>query len=132
MTILIIDDEGPLRETLRDMLETLGYNVREAENGDAGMATLQLTDIALIITDILMPKKDGIETIHEIRSLYPSLPIVAISGGGVNRDMSFLAYASKLGANRVLQKPIGFQDLANTVEALVPLHDARIPNLFRS
>lgn len=131
MTILIIDDERALRETLREMLETLGYDVCEAKDGSEGIEILKRNRVALVITDILMPKKDGIETIHDIRRLYKHLPIVAMSGGGVTRNMSFLDYARKLGATHVLHKPIKFKDLSDTVRSLAPLGDASAPIVFR-
>ena len=120
MAILIIDDDSLLRQTLREMLERLGYQVREAEDGAAGIAELEAEEPLLVITDILMPNKEGIETIHDIRRLHAALPIIAMSGGGVTGDMSFLEYAGKLGADRVLRKPIRLHDLETTVRELVP------------
>ena len=75
-------------------------------------------DPTLVITDILMPNKEGTETIQEIRAAKPDLPIVAISGGGVSGDLTFLDYAQRLGANHILQKPIDLNDLEACVNAL--------------
>ena len=131
MTILIIDDEQALRETLREMLETLDYDVCEAKDGSQGLEILRSgRNIGLVITDILMPEKDGIETIHDIRRLYAQLPIIAMSGGGVTRNMSFLEYARKLGATRVLHKPIKFKDLTDAVASVAPLRNRSVPYLF--
>lgn len=132
MAILIIDDDNLLRQTLRAMLEKLGYQVREAEDGAAGIAKLEAEEPLLVITDILMPNKEGLETIHDIRRLNATLPIIAMSGGGVTGDMSFLEYAGKLGADRVLQKPISLHDLECAVTDLVPRSMAQAPLLLRS
>lgn len=118
--VLLVDDDAALRATLRDMLEELDCEVAEAEDGEVASRMLQTEKPALVITDILMPNQEGIETIAEMRKAYPELPIVAMSGGGSTGNMTFLDYARQLGANASLQKPIGFDTLASTVDTLLP------------
>ncbi|WP_119167699.1 response regulator [Algihabitans albus] len=118
--VLLIEDDDLVRATLREMLEDIGCTVLEAEDGSKGIALLAVEGPALVITDILMPNKEGTETIHEIRSANPDLPLIAISGGGVSGDLTFLGFAERLGANRVLQKPINFHELEACVNALLP------------
>ena len=118
--ILLIEDDDLVRETLREMLIDLDCSVVEAEDGQQGIALLQSEKPCLVITDILMPNKEGTETIHEIRASNPDLPLIAISGGGVSGDLTFLGFAERLGANRVLQKPINVHELEACVNALIP------------
>ena len=116
--VLLIEDDQLVRSTLTEMLIDLGCAVIEAEDGSLGLSLLQSEDPTLVITDILMPNKEGTETIQEIRAAKPDLPIVAISGGGVSGDLTFLDYAQRLGANHILQKPIDLNDLEACVNAL--------------
>lgn len=117
--VLLIEDDELVRSTLTEMLIDLGCAVVVAEDGNRGLALLQSENPTIVITDILMPNKEGTETIQEIRAAKPDLPIVAISGGGVSGDLTFLDYAQRLGANHILQKPIDLNDLEACVNALV-------------
>lgn len=80
--ILVIDDEPQVRAMLRQMLEREGYEVVEAEEGEEGMRRYREQPVDLVITDILMPQKEGIETIRALRRTNPGVKIIAISGGG--------------------------------------------------
>ena len=117
--ILVIDDQDELRETLRAILEEGGYEVREASNGREGIACCQTHTIALVITDLLMPEQEGIETIQQLRTMTPPPKIIAISGGGYTGRLDFLGAAAVLGADRTLQKPIRARDLLTTVQDLL-------------
>src|SRR5262249_15356741 len=77
--ILVIDDEEPVRTVLRQMLEKEGYNVEEAADGAVGLSLLQDHPIDLIITDLFMPEKEGIETMREVRRSFPQVKIIAMS-----------------------------------------------------
>lgn len=116
--ILVIDDDADFRVTLRAMLERLGCTVSEAENGTQGLKRFAADQPDLIITDMLMPEREGFETITDIRRQDPSANIVAVSGGGATGNMIFLEIAERIGANKTLQKPIQFDDLAAIVRAL--------------
>ncbi|MCS6925392.1 MAG: response regulator [Candidatus Binatia bacterium] len=117
--ILLIEDEAPVRQVMRHMLESGGYAVIEAEHGAAGLQELRTQTVDLVITDLFMPEKEGIETIRELRKTYPTVKILAVSGGGRSGRMVFLANALHLGAHRTLAKPFSRQELLDTVAALL-------------
>lgn len=117
--ILVIDDEELIRFALREMLEGNGHDVEEAEDGTAGLARLHFNGIDLVITDVVMPNKEGIQTITEIRKSKPDLPILAISGGGRIGAVDQLERSREVGANDVLQKPFSDVDLLEKVASML-------------
>lgn len=126
--IVLIDDEKDLRQTLRLFLEHAGHAVVEAENGDEGIALHKSEAPDLVITDLIMPGKEGIETILELRRYDATTPIIAISGGGRLELTDFLQAARKLGAAYTLKKPFRREQLLEAVEKalsgaeVTPLH----------
>jgi DNA-binding response OmpR family regulator len=116
MRILLIDDDAMLRQTIRKMLESAGHEVVEAENGRAGLDVFRKLGVDAVVTDIIMPQKEGIETIRELRALDARVRIVAISGGGRTHKMDFLNLATKLGADATLAKPFRKEALLACVE----------------
>ncbi|MFA6009338.1 MAG: response regulator [Desulfobacteraceae bacterium] len=104
--ILVIDDESPIRLMLRMLLESEGYTVTEACDGTEGIKCYRENPADLIITDIIMPEKEGIETIMTLRKENPSIKIIAMSGGGKNNADGYLKTAKLLGALETLKKPI--------------------------
>ncbi len=104
--VLVIDDEQLVLATLNGILSRAGYEVLTARDGAQGLATLESHAVDLVITDIIMPEKEGIEIIVELRQQRPNLPIIAISGGGRMNQVDILAIAEKLGANEVFAKPV--------------------------
>ena len=117
--ILVIDDEEPVRAVLRQMLEKEGYRVEEAPNGTVGMSLLQDHFIDLVITDLFMPEKEGIETMREVRKSFPQVKIIAMSGGGRIGKLDFLPMAESFGAQRTLAKPFERKELLETVRAVL-------------
>lgn len=117
--ILVIDDEPDLRKLMRMVLERAGYDVALAENGRAAMKLYDERRPVLTITDILMPEKDGIETMREIRRIDADARIIAISGGGRSRYVGFLKAAQQFGAAETLQKPFRPQDLLAAVRRVL-------------
>jgi len=117
--ILIVDDEPQMRISLRETLEMAGYRVSEAGDGMEAIDYMSDTKPDVLVTDIIMPEKEGIATIREFRSLYPDLPIIAISGAGSTPGMDFLELAGRLGADRMLAKPFGPHELLNTVREVL-------------
>lgn len=104
--ILIIDDDEIIRVLLREILEEAGHEVEDAPDGRAGLRCFRKSAPDLVITDILMPEKDGVELIMELQDLNPRVRIVAMSGGGRGLDAAFnLRMAQDFGARRVLVKP---------------------------
>ncbi len=117
--VLIIDDEDMVRMVLRQTLEKAGHGVTEASNGAKGIAAMKDKKFDLVITDIVMPEKEGVETIVQVRLDNPKLPIIAISGGGRIGPADYLEAARQLGANHVFAKPFDRKELLATVEACV-------------
>lgn len=113
--ILIIDDDPIMRDMLREMLEEHGYEIAEAGDGDEGMASYRQHPADLIITDILMPGKEGLATIYEVRREFPDAKIIAISGGGIT-GKDYLPLAEELGAISTFTKPFRYQELIEAVE----------------
>jgi DNA-binding NtrC family response regulator len=117
--ILVIDDDAQIRLLLRRILENEGYRVHDAADGSRGLALIKKHQIALVITDIIMPEKEGLETILDIRHEYPNMKIIAISGGGKTGLPDFLPAAKKFGAQRTLAKPFGKNELMDVINDLL-------------
>lgn len=113
--ILLIEDEQLVANTLEIVLLKAGHKVTHAANGEIGLAKFAEARPDLVVTDIIMPDKEGIDTIREIREKDPVIPIVAYSGGGRTKNYDFLRMAQKLGATEVLRKPFANEDLIATV-----------------
>jgi DNA-binding NtrC family response regulator len=117
--ILIVDDEELIRNLLRQMLEREGYEVVEAGNGKIALQVFRQQPADLIITDIIMPEKEGLETITEFRKTYPNVKIIGISGGGRIDSKDYLFIAQRLGANRTLAKPFEWSDMLTAIKDLL-------------
>jgi DNA-binding response OmpR family regulator len=115
--VLVIDDEPAIREGLRALLQQQGHAVTAAGDGRAGLRHLAENEVDLVITDIVMPRQDGIETIVALRRLHPDVGILAISAGvGLERG-DYLSMARKLGAHCTLAKPFSPAALLDAVTA---------------
>lgn len=119
VSIVVIDDDPLVTTLLKEILAHEGYQVITAQHAVEGLHHLKSTTVNLVITDLLMPGKDGLETITELRQFYPQTKILAISGGMTNSGMDILEIAKRLGANGVLQKPFDVQDLINSVRSVL-------------
>jgi CheY-like chemotaxis protein len=117
--ILIIDDDRQARNVLQQILTRTGYEVIEAPDGVEGVRLFRTTPSDLVITDILMPEKEGLETIRELRQISPQVKIIAISGGGERGTLNFLHIAEKLGAQCTVRKPFSRQELVDTVTQIL-------------
>lgn len=119
--ILVIDDDQQIRDLLHSMLENDGFSCETAPEGKAGMRLLAEKSFDLVITDLIMPGKEGLETIMELRRTSPHIKIIAISGGIPGKNMDFLSAAQTLGASRVFSKPVRRNELIQAIkELLVP------------
>jgi len=117
--ILIIDDDTNIRTILGDILSIAGYEPLIAVDGNEGLQLLTENSCTLIITDLIMPEKEGIETIIEAKKSNPGIKIIAISGGGRIGATDYLSVASKIGADATLAKPFRNQELVDLVESLI-------------
>ena len=115
MRVLLIEDDASVRRIVRKMLERGRHEVAEAENGRVGLDRLRDGAFDLVITDIVMPEMDGIETLIELRKHYPTLAVIAMSGGGRTGNMDVLGSAEKLGAFAVLHKPFTIDVLTTAI-----------------
>ena len=117
-SVMVIDDEVLVRDTLRRALEGAGIEVVEAADGNEGLKAYLAKPTDVVVTDILMPEKEGIETIIELKREHPNVKIVAISGGDRTGNTDFLEMAGLLGADRIMQKPFRPKELLATIEDL--------------
>jgi CheY-like chemotaxis protein len=115
-SVLVIDDEPVTRTVVRAILESVGHTVSEADNGHTGLVMFYANSPDLVITDILMPGKDGIKTIRELRATNPEAKIIALSGDVRFDGPGILTAAHLLGADEVLEKPFRDDELVRIVE----------------
>ncbi len=118
--ILVIDDQDDLRVTLQATLTGAGYRVVTAANGREANKAFAHEQLDLVLTDILMPGKDGVEVITDLRKSRPNLPVIAMSGGGRMPADFYLKLARALGAKAILQKPFSNEQLLITVAFVLP------------
>ena len=118
-TILIIEDDDQIRTMLRQVLELEGYRVVTARDGREGTAVFRKRPADLVITDMVMPRKDGMETIMDLRLEFPNVKIIAISGGGRVGPESYLDVAAGFGAARVFSKPFEISKLLDAVREIL-------------
>lgn len=112
-SILVIDDDDSVRALVRSILEREGHQVREAENGETGLTFYRDKPADLVITDIMMPGRDGMEVTLALTQEFLNARVIAITGE--TGDHNFLNVAKLFGARRILQKPFGVEDLRQAV-----------------
>ena len=117
--IIVIDDEPSILLMLKKMLEKAGHEVDIALNGSDGFELFEKFKPDLIITDIIMPQKDGLEVVLELRRKHPDLKIIAISGGGRIHPEGYLPSAKHFGADLIFQKPLVQKELLQAVSNLL-------------
>ena len=116
--ILVVDDELQMRQMLRQALECRGHTIDEAADGREALRHFDRQRPDLVITDLVMPEKEGIETIQALRRKCPEIPIIAISGGGRVGPENYLAMAGQMGANRTFAKPFHVDEILTAVRDL--------------
>ena len=114
-TILLVEDDEQIRTLLREFLEHHGYKVFEAQNGREAITQFSEHLIDVTIMDILLPDKDGLETIQDLRRKSPDAKVIAISGGFDREGVNILKMAERLGALHTLLKPFEMEKLLTTV-----------------
>lgn len=118
-SVLVIDDEEGIRRLLRRVLEKEGYEVLDAADGKEGINLFRANPTDLVITDIIMPNQEGMETIQELKKEFPQVIIIAISGGGSAKEGFYLHLAKKFGATRVYDKPIMMEEFMKEIKELL-------------
>jgi CheY-like chemotaxis protein len=116
--VLVIDDVLTMRDLVRRMLDRTKHSVIEADDGDTGLTMFSRHSPDLVITDLVMPNKEGIETIREMRRTKGDTKIIAMSGTATRHDHGYLSAAKKLGADAVLAKPFGRGELLALIDEL--------------
>jgi two-component system cell cycle response regulator CpdR len=124
-SILVVDDDFALRQLIQLTLESAGHHVTCAADGRLASRAMALTPAAfdLVITDMLMPERDGLELIEELRRRYPHVRIIAISGGGRIAPEEYLQIAKGLGANGILGKPFFPKQLLAAVDQVLAVEN---------
>ncbi len=123
MYVLVIDDDCVILEMISKILTRENYNVLTSSNGNEGMEIINSTPgIDLVITDLIMPDKEGMETIQDLKRNFPDIKILAISGGGRAGAESYLPVAKLIGADLTLNKPFVAQELVASVQKLSELN----------
>jgi DNA-binding response OmpR family regulator len=116
--VLLIDDDEMLRTVLAIAIEQAGHSVLQAEDGQKGVELSRAANIDIVVTDLIMPVQEGVETIMTLRRERPRLPIIAISGG-VSNSKLYLDIAGKIGAKRMLPKPFAPRQLVALIEEIL-------------
>ncbi|HXC41475.1 MAG TPA: response regulator [Burkholderiales bacterium] len=117
--ILIIEDNDDARRFMSLALQGEGYDVAVAEDGEAGLQIQRHAPAEVLITDIFMPNKDGIETIIDFRQKFPTVKIIAMSGGRGTGNVDYLDTAREIGADECLSKPFGLHELLTAVQGVI-------------
>lgn len=117
--ILLIDDDSSIRTVLEAMLIQLGHTVVAVGDGRLGEEAARREGFDLVITDLIMPEKEGIETIQDLLRRQPRLRIIAMSGGGRGNANDYLPLAKLLGARRTLAKPFTFEELTEAIAGVL-------------
>ena len=118
-SILLIDDDDLFRDVLASALANAGHDVRQAANGAEGLRLFRQAKADVVITDIVMPEKEGLGTIMELRQSHPEARVIAMSGGLAHDPKLYLHMAEKFGASAVLAKPFHLSELMKAVEEAV-------------
>lgn len=117
--IMIVEDDTAVRELLRNILERAGHTVVDARNGKEALTLYRKNPVDLVITNILMPEKEGLETIQELRREDADVKIIAVSGGGQIGPADYLDIARRFGAMRTFTKPFDRKELLRAVDDLL-------------
>jgi DNA-binding NtrC family response regulator len=131
MRILVVDDDGKVRAAVGAMLQRAGFEVIEADGGEAALRTFRRLGADLLLCDLFMPGRDGLEVIRELRRESPGVKVLAMSGGAFGGDMDMLPLACHLGATGILYKPFGQAALLAAVERALGARARTVPEGHR-
>jgi len=116
---VVIDDNAEIRRVIELKLRTQGYKVITAANGKEGLNLIKSKQPDVVITDIVMPEKEGIEVITEVRRDFPNVKIIAMSGGGLIGPHEYLSWTKMMGVQRTFTKPFAINEILEAVNELV-------------
>lgn len=121
LKVMIVDDEDNVRDVLCENLAECGFDVVVAIDGQDALTMIDegVHKPDVVVTDIIMPRREGLEVIMELRRRHPSIRLIAISGGGRTKSADFLQLAKKLGADATLPKPLDIDELERTVRSVM-------------
>ena len=119
ISILLVDDDDQFRGMLSEALTGEGFQVREASDGRQGIKLYVEQSTDIVITDLVMPGKEGLEMIVEIKRLHAGVKIIAISGGGRGSSQNYLKMAKAFGAQRVLAKPFSHREILEAISQVL-------------
>jgi CheY-like chemotaxis protein len=119
-SVLVIDDQPELCRTIKAMLEKSGYQVSTAANGREAAGLIAGNTFDLVLTDVIMPQRDGLQVIMDVRKTNPELPVIVMTGVGDVQGDYYLQLAADLGARGILHKPFSGQELLNLVAQALP------------
>ncbi|MBW1742583.1 MAG: response regulator [Deltaproteobacteria bacterium] len=117
--VVVIDDNAEIRRVIELKLRTQGYKVITAANGKEGLNLIKSKQPDVVITDIVMPEKEGIEVITEVRRDFPNVKIIAMSGGGLIGPHEYLSWTKMMGVQRTFTKPFAINEILEAVNELV-------------
>jgi len=118
-SILVVDDDPWVQKIFVSILEHEGYDVLFASDGQEGLDLYRKAPTDLVITDMVMPVKDGLKLIMELEKEFPDIAIIAISGGGVIEPERYLTLAESIGARKTLTKPVTKEELVSAVQEIL-------------
>ena len=116
--ILLVDDDTEILKIYKQIFELNGFQILTVTNAEEALKIVDSYKVAVVITDIIMPEKDGIETILDLRRTNPGLKVIAISGGGRSTPDNYLQSAKLLGADRAIRKPFTNEEILTAVDEL--------------
>lgn len=124
--ILIIDDDKQIRYILKEMLEQVGFEVDEASDGENGVNSFLKKPADLVITDVFMPRKDGLEAMSEIKRKYPETKFIVMTGSEVINGVDHLSVARIIGAAHTLRKPFDWKDMTDAAIEIIDIKDMNV------
>lgn len=123
LRVLVVDDEQPVRDMVGEMVESFGLQVETAEDSDAAINICRKESIDILITDIVMPERNGLDLIMEFKKEFPAIPIIAVSGGGgITGQYDYLQIAKLVGAKNILRKPFSLQEIKSALADVLGNH----------
>jgi CheY-like chemotaxis protein len=123
-TVLVVDDDKLVLAIYKFAFEDYGYRVLLADDGNAALRTLEGQQVDVVFLDILMPEKEGLETLLEIKQRLPDVAVFVMSGGGMRGKHDFLTVAKKFGATGIVKKPATPRELIALIDALPEKHSS--------